>query len=262
MRALNINKPTMNIAELWEIFLQFEYDEKILLKGIENFLKKYKRKKILDCACGSGFLTLNLIKRGYDITCTDGSASMLKFLSVKAKKMGIRIKSQKILWSQLAKKYSNDFDVLLCRGSSLIYVNAWDRSSQGKKEAVLNALQNFFDVLKPGGILYIDTTTEKALRSKKPLRAKFKPRKIHNHIIEIEEVIFTNRSKKLRTWKPTAIVDGQSHSFTRYSLYLPHNELKKMLKEVGFIDVKKRTIPGEHYAVFIARKPAASRGEK
>ena len=262
MRALNTNKSTMNIVELWEIFLQFEYDEKVLLKGIENFLKQYKKKKILDCACGSGFLTLNLIKRGYDITCTDGSASMLKFLSVKAKKMGIRIKSQKILWSQLAKKYSNDFDVLLCRGSSLIYINSWDRSSKEKKGSVLNALQNFFDVLKPGGILYVDTTTEKVLRSKKPIQVKYRPKKIHNRIVEIKEVIFTNRSKKLRTWKPTVIVDGRSYSFARYSLYLPHNELKKMLKEVGFKDVKKRTIQGEHYAVFVAKKPAASRGKK
>jgi len=118
----------MNIAQIWDICLQFEYDKRTLFYSLDNFLSKFKNKKILDCACGTGFLTLDLIKKGHKITCSDGSKLMLKEFKNNAKKFSLKIKPHNLKWSNLPKKFNNDFDLILCRGCSLIYASAWDES--------------------------------------------------------------------------------------------------------------------------------------
>src|SRR5438309_2204240 len=111
----------MDIATLWQLCLHLEYDRAELVAGLEEWLGGEKDKKILDCACGTGFPAIDLIQKGYNITCTDGSELMLKEFKRNADAAGVRASTHCIRWGDLSGHFRSEFDIVMCRGSSLIY---------------------------------------------------------------------------------------------------------------------------------------------
>src|SRR5258705_1401504 len=159
----------MDIAELWEVCLQFEYNKDLLVQGIEEWINaQSNNEKILDCACGTGFPSIHLLQKGFDITCTDASAEMLKHFKKNAIKEGIRAEPICIRWQELSKYFNACFDIVMCRGNSLIYVDGWDIDNLPDEKLISESLINFGKCLKPNGVLYIDTTSESNLNSLKP----------------------------------------------------------------------------------------------
>lgn len=245
----------LSITQVWDICLQFEYDEEELCDGLEEWLRHYKGKQIIDCACGTGFPSLRLIQRGYDIVCSDGSVTMLDELERKARTMGLNVKPHHLMWSELSSEFGEQFDVVICRGCSLIYASSWDRDQPYNRDVIEDALRNFHGCLAPGGVLYVDVTSKENLERNSPLVVNYPARVIDGHQVHLFETIETDKTKRMRTWRPTITIDGEKHTLTRHSYYLPHAELTQMLRDVGFTDIEKRDIKGEHYAVFTAKKP-------
>lgn len=243
----------MKISKVWDICLRFEYDEKKLTKGLGKFLKRFKDKKILDPACGTGFAILDLIDQGYDITCSDGSAEMLNELKVNAKEKGISISPHLLKWSELSNKFSHQFDVVMCRGSSLIYGSSWDSSRKNGEVVIQNALKNFYACLKSGGTVYVDTTTEENLERVEEY-ITYKPKKINGVLVGLSDRVTTNKKSGLRTWTPTFTIGAKTYRLKRYSYYLPHEKLIRMMENCGFKNIRKQKVEGEHYQVFIAEK--------
>lgn len=244
----------MDIVQLWEICLQFEYDKDKILEGLDRFLSKYKNKKILDCACGTGFLTLDLIKKGYNITCSDGSKDMLQEFRKNAKNMGVQTKPHLLKWSQLSKKFKGKFDVVLCRGSSLIYGSSWDSCRINSEKTINNALINFFDCLKPNGIIYVDTTAKENLIRTKPQVINYPFKQVNGFKVKLLDKVTTDKKHKVRIWEPTLQYGGKKYRLKRFSYYLPHKQLIQMMQDCGFVNIKKRKIKGEHYDVFVGQK--------
>lgn len=60
-----------------------------LISLFERYRQRYKTKTLLDLACGSGSLTLELAKRGIDVIGVDGSEEMLMAAQDKSDKAGI-----------------------------------------------------------------------------------------------------------------------------------------------------------------------------
>ena len=152
----------MNIAMLWDICLRFEYDQELLVSSLGKWLEGQKHQKILDCACGTGFPSLELIKMGYNITCSDASAEMLALFNENARKVGLSINPVCIKWQLLGAQFCSQFDIVICRGSSLIYADCWDFDNMPDEKVIYDSLKSFRDCLAPGGILYVDTTSEAA----------------------------------------------------------------------------------------------------
>ena len=74
----------MNIVDLWELCLKVEYNEELLVEGLEEWFKiQTSHENILDCACGTGFPSIKLLKKGYNVTCSDASTEMLERFEVK-----------------------------------------------------------------------------------------------------------------------------------------------------------------------------------
>ncbi len=239
----------MNISQIWNMCLGFEYNEEQLIDDLDNFLQPYKESKILDCACGSGFAILDLIDKGYDITCSDGSEDMIVEFIKKATKKNIKTKKPLHLkWSKLSEAWQEEFDFVFCRGGSIPYACSWDDYQENGIENIKTSLQNFYKIIKPGGKLYIDITNDQ------PEETIYEEIEIDSKSVKASEIVLINRKTRRRTWRPKVIIDGVEHNSERYSYYMTDQELNDLLLETGFSYVEKIDIPGEYYTVFFATK--------
>jgi SAM-dependent methyltransferase len=242
----------MDMATLWQTCLQFEYDREHLVEGLDKWLGGRTDLRILDAACGTGFPALDLIKRGYHVTCADGSESMLAAFRKNAAHGGLAVVPHCVLWADLSRYFQGEFDIVMCRGSSLIYAGAWESDRIQDRSAMWEALRSFSDCVAPGGVLYVDTTSEANLEIKEPEKNNYEARIVDGNTVELSEVVSTDRVNRVRTWKSMLKVNGTVHEMTRHSHYLPHSELVEMLEACGLRNIRKEQIQGEHYTVFVA----------
>jgi 2-polyprenyl-3-methyl-5-hydroxy-6-metoxy-1,4-benzoquinol methylase len=101
-----------------------KYDEESFTSGtigecdfIEKEIEFNKQTRILDIGCGTGRHSIELTKRGYQVTGIDLSKSMLKRAKEKASKENLKIDFKKQDARNL--KFNNEFDlaIMLCEGS-------------------------------------------------------------------------------------------------------------------------------------------------
>ncbi|MBN2120636.1 MAG: class I SAM-dependent methyltransferase, partial [Candidatus Omnitrophica bacterium] len=100
-----------------------KYDKECFVQGtvgecdfIEQEIKQDKSLKILDIGCGTGRHSIELTKRGYNVTGVDLSESQLAWAKEKAKDAGVEIDFQK--YDARALPFEREFDlaIMLCEG--------------------------------------------------------------------------------------------------------------------------------------------------
>jgi SAM-dependent methyltransferase len=248
----------MNIAEMWDICIEFKYNKKAFAKSLDKFLKTHNVKTILDCGGGTGFPAIELKKLGWDITYCDGNKLMMKRFQEKVKKLQLQIPQFFSNWLDLSKNTTKKFDAVLCRGNSLIYLDSWDKKQVPKnaEEKIKKVLKEFYAILNPNGLLYVDIVDKKAFGSQNYSATQELGEKIINgKKIKLVWKISHSDKKKIRTWKTILETNGKKQEFTYYSYLLKPEELIKLLKETGFHRVEETKIKGENnYTVFIAYK--------
>lgn len=126
-----------------------------------NLLKENEIKHILDVACGTGVDSIMLLENNFKVTSTDASDKMLK-------------QAWKIRWQRRKEEAFDDwvieegnwlalheaqievpeggFDAVICLGNSFAHLPDFQGDLHNQKVAI----QNFKDMLKPGGVLFID----------------------------------------------------------------------------------------------------------
>ena len=107
---------------LFENYAQ-KYDKECFVQGtigecnfIEEEINRDKSLKIIDIGCGTGRHSIELVKRGYQITGIDLSESQLKRAREKAKEQGVEIDFQKRDARDLPFKGEFDLAIMLCEG--------------------------------------------------------------------------------------------------------------------------------------------------
>jgi SAM-dependent methyltransferase len=243
------------LPALWQACLRLEYDRPELVAGLEEWLEHDRSLRILDCACGTGFPALDLLVRGYDVTCSDGSEAMLSIFAQNARAAGLATVPTLVEWRQLPYAFGPAFDVVMCRGSSLIYAGTWDDDVEPSGDAIGEAVTSFVRCLRDGGRLYLDTTSRGNLGATEPVRTSYSPIELDGHRVRVEEVIENDLARRRRTWRSTLTVDGSEYRFSRRSYYLRHDELERMMCKAGLADVRRAHVRGEHYDVFVGRRP-------
>jgi SAM-dependent methyltransferase len=243
------------LGTVWDLCLSAEYDRSLAVRGLADWLGPPDHLKVLDCACGSGFPSHDLYHLGYDLTCTDASPAMLDRFRRKAREADVDIKPLQAYWEELESLYPARFDVVMCRGSSLIYAGTWDSNADPDWSALEASVKNFVGCLRPGGRIYVDTTHEEDLLVDDPAWEKHEPRVIDGHQFEMQERVVGDQKAGVRRWMVQLQIDGESFDFERKSHYLPHSELISLLEDAGLEDVARAEVSGERYAVFSGRKP-------
>lgn len=245
-----------DIGTLWEICLHWEFDRDAAVDGIEAWLGPPDGLRVLDCACGSGFPALALLQRGYDVTCSDGSALMLRHLERNARLEAVDVAPHQVLWEDLRQYFGPVFDVVMCRGGgSYLYAGTWDTDGTPTGDALSGSVRQFIDCVRPGGRLYVDVTRAEDLARTEPQWSRRPRLLVGQHTVDLEELITLEPERGMRVWHSWLSIDGTCHEFERRSHFLPHDALVGLLREGGLEDVHAEPVPGEHYDVYVGRRP-------
>lgn len=116
--------------------------------------------RILDCACGVGVQALGLRRRGYDVEGTDASAGMIREAERRALAEGLDVRFSVCGWRELPAVMASRFDLVFCRGNAIGHCSDADE--------MVASFQAMRAVLKPGGILNLDSRNWEKLRVEQP----------------------------------------------------------------------------------------------
>ena len=241
-----------DIATLWELCLRFEYDRSELISGLSEWLDDGDGRRVLDCSCGTGFPSIDLARRGYNMTCSDGSAMMLSYFKRRADLEGVPVQAGLAGWEELTSIHDTPFDVVMCRGCSLPYAGTWDEDAPPDRRVLAASVRQFAASLRPGGRLYIDT--HPASDSASPEVTTHPPTTIGQHTIDLTEELSVDHARRLRFWRCQLTINGACYEFERRSHYLPPDDLMALLAEASLRDVRRTVVPGEHYATITATR--------
>lgn len=249
-----------SIPEVWDFCLEKIYNKKTYVSGFIKLLNKQgvnKQSTILDAGCGSGFPAIDLIEKGYRVICTDKSSEMVRQVQLNAKKRGISIEAYHVMWSNLAKQFDNIFDFVYCRGNSLVYAASWEQNwivPSRSRDEIFKAIQNFYNILKPKGKVYIDITN----KNEKPHKEDIGTVHTKNGPVSITWEISHDIKNKIRAWTINLkfLKARKERTYHSYSYFMPHEELIDFLYTAGFRKIDKyMKVKGENnYNVFIGYK--------
>jgi len=145
-----------NLSLVYDELMDVDYN-----KWME-FVKKYfhnknietKYKKCLELGCGTGNMTVNLKKLGFDVTAIDNSEDMLTKAEEKIRKERLRVNllKQDIRNFKLNKKFPFIFSFCDCFN----YIT--------KEEELIASFKNVYNHLEDGGYFLFDISTEYKLR--------------------------------------------------------------------------------------------------
>ena len=110
----------------------------------ERFGRGDKSRQMLEPACGSGRLVLEMARRGWKVSGFDGNARMLEFAEERLKQQGLKAR----LWEDWMQSFElpgvQSFDFAHCLVSTFKYLL--------KEKDAVACLQRVAAALKPGGI--------------------------------------------------------------------------------------------------------------
>jgi len=148
-------------AKVWEVYIG---DKQSRTDSYKNFmcqkLKDHGCNKLLDVACGTGVDSIMLLESGFNVTSVDASDKMLKYA---LKERWNRRKEpafdqwciEEANWLTLhddIHKPGQGFDAVLCLGNSFAHLP----DPTGDLAQIKLAIRNFYEMIKPGGVLLID----------------------------------------------------------------------------------------------------------
>ena len=111
--------------------------------------------EICECGCGTGSLSIELLKRGVKLISSDISEDMLRIASDKARRSGVRARF--VREDMRALKLPHRVDAVICACDGVNYL-----TSQGDVQRFFTAA---FDALKSSGVLAFDISSRHKLEN-------------------------------------------------------------------------------------------------
>jgi SAM-dependent methyltransferase len=131
---------------------------KDLLEGILETLPRGAR--VLDSACGIGADAIALAQRGFNVTASDGSASMVAEARRRSREFGVEIDIRQSSWQDLPQRVPGAFELILCLGNSIVHT--------ATKSNLISSLEGIKQVLSPEGVLVLDSRNWEQLYESRP----------------------------------------------------------------------------------------------
>jgi len=223
-------------------------------ENLSNLFKGNGVKSILDTSGGTGYPLVEFAQMGWDVTYADSSIEMSQFFENKIKSLGLTVPMFLVKWKELDTQIERQYDALLCRGNSFIYLDGYDGNYnvEKAKENMKIALYQFYKRLKPNGVFYIDILKEECIRKNDIIE-----KKVFYDTYSSSFKITYDEETNIRTNTETIInlEDNSIYKINIYGYVIREDELKEMLLEAGFVSVEKIEIESSDVAnSFLARK--------
>lgn len=116
---------------------------------IARLLKDYPMESVLDVACGSGLHTIALAELGIKAVGIDLSHALLNIAEKRAREKKVNARFLRGNMLKLSERLDTTYDGVICLGNSLPHLT--------KPDEMKKALAEMFSVVKPGGVLVIQT---------------------------------------------------------------------------------------------------------
>ena len=117
--------------------------------------------RVLDCAAGTGQLAVGLALRGFEVTATDVSESMIARTRALAAAAGVELRTRACSWDALARQgWGERFEAVWCVGNSLTHAGG-----RAERRAALGAMTG---VLRQDGLLVLTSRNWERLRAARP----------------------------------------------------------------------------------------------
>ena len=113
-----------------------------------DVLRARGKETVLDVACGTGFHSVRLTEAGFNVTSSDGSATMLAKAFENARSRGLILKTVQADWRWLNRHIQGKYDAIICLGNSFTHLH----EEQDRRRA----LAEFYAALKHDGMLILD----------------------------------------------------------------------------------------------------------
>lgn len=149
-------------AKVWKTYIGDQQTRTGYYKEqLVKVLRGHNCKTVLDVACGTGVDSVMLLEEGFSVTSCDASDKMLKFaLKTRWERRKEDAFDKWVIeegnWLHLDEASfpipGDGFDAIICMGNSFAHLPDFD----GNQTNHYKAIQNFHNVLRPGGILVID----------------------------------------------------------------------------------------------------------
>lgn len=123
-------------------------------QAVEELLKKYDAKKVLDLTCGTGSQVIYLSSRGYHVIGADFSPKLVKIAREKSKKQNLDIN---FFDGDMRSLHVGEFDAVITIDNAIGHL---------VKNDFEIALQNIYSNLRSGGIYIFDILNIDALTNK------------------------------------------------------------------------------------------------
>jgi len=240
----------MNIANLWELCTKHMYDD-TFIGGLEDFFKENDVKTILDVSGGAGFPSIELKRRGWDVTYSDGGEDMYELFQQRLEESGLEMPHYFSSWLDLEKNVPGTYDLVMCRGNSLPYIDSWyeNNISENTLENLQKAFNQFKLKLNDGGKLYVDISKiEVFQQDSKPIKSML----VSEENLSIGWELTHDHENKVRTWKSLVKIDGKKEELIYKSYLLEHFNLVSLMIKAEFSSLGRVNIKGEnHYQPYI-----------
>lgn len=202
-----------------------------------NELKRRKKNKILDVATGTGYHSVKLLQKDFEVWSADGSPVMLAKAFENARQRGAILKTIQADWRWLNRNVHGKFDAIICLGNS--FTHLFTENDRRK------SLAEFYSALKHDGILIIDHRNYDAILDNEQFDNK------HTYYYAGDKV----------KAEPEHIDDGLArfrYEFPDDSVFhlnmfpLREQYMKRLMKEVGFQTIHTY---GDFQATHATHKP-------
>ena len=205
--------------------------------------------KVLDIMCGYGRHSIELAKRGMQVTAIDNLQSYIDEIKSKAAEQKLPVKA--VQQDALHANLDDIYDAVICMGNSFAFFNRAD---------AITILKNVSDHLKPGGILIINSWMIAEVAIKHFREKDWHYAGEYKCMLEYKYCFHPSRIESEQTIiDPDGTVEtikGIDYIFTLDELEIMLNEAGLKTKEVYSTPRKKKFTLGDGRAYIVATKIA------
>ncbi len=221
--------------------------------GLRSIFRNRGITRVLDASCGAGAQAIPLAKLNFEVTAADPSTSMLREAVQIARDYNVREKIHFIRcdFLDLPRMVKGPFDAVITKGSALPHLT--------EDIEIERTLRNFFNLLRPGGLLVIGMRDFAPFMEDRP---EFIPGLVHRLQDGSEFITFDiwqwRDGPPVLARQNLFIVTGHEPNYTvtkRRVIFRPlsTDEVKVVLLETGFTDITDQ--PDRTERVLVAQKP-------